>query len=248
MNGVITIDQGNTRVKTTLMIDGKMVEEHITESAIPDVVLGIIDRHDVEGAIYSSVAGMDVRYIESIRHLLDGRVEVFTHTSPLPIKIAYKTPHTLGLDRIAAACGAAHLHKGESLLVVDAGTCVTLDVLSADATFIGGNITPGVLMRFKSLHNFTGALPLVASKGDTPSFGYDTATAIRSGVINGVLAEIDSTLARAKQLYNITGMVLSGGDISTLEQNVKTICKNRGIKLHDEPHLIPAGLEQIFRY
>lgn len=248
MKPILTIDQGNTRTKCAVILNGVVTDESVTPSPSLDNILSLIERHNPEGAIYCSVGRIDIRFIESLRHLIPGPVEVLTHSTPLPIQIEYKTPDTLGLDRIVAAVGTrAILGPGKAALIVDAGTCITLDLLSADGRFLGGNISAGILMRFKALHQFTGALPLVAANGDSPVFGYDTPTAIRAGVLQGVKAEIIATFHEAHRLYNITDIVLSGGDISTITPLLDNSDHN-AYQLHVCPNLLAAGLEKIFRY
>jgi type III pantothenate kinase len=127
---------------------------------------------------------------------------------PMPLKIDYATPHTLGEDRIAAAVGAWSLFPGENSLVVDMGTAVTYDLVSADGHFKGGNIAPGIGMRLRSLHSFTARLPEVGGYGDTPLLGTDTATAMRAGAVRGVVGEIAYYRA---MLPVDTRIVLTGG-------------------------------------
>lgn len=133
---------------------------------------------------------------------------------PLPLAIDYRSPHTLGADRIAAAAGAVTLGiAGEGpVLIADAGTALTLDVVSAEGRFLGGNISPGVRMRIEALHGHTAHLPAIASEGDTPLIGYSTDTALRAGCVGGVAREIDA-LADALARDGAPALtVLTGGD------------------------------------
>lgn len=114
----------------------------------------------------------------------------FTTAMPVPLTIGYRTPQTLGVDRLAAAVGAASLRPGTELLIADIGTAATYDVVTASGCYAGGNIAPGIKIRLAGLHEHTSRLPLVESRGDTPDFGYDTVTAMRAGAVRGVVAEL----------------------------------------------------------
>lgn len=128
------------------------------------------------------------------------------------LHIDYRTPATLGADRLAAVMGARVLQPEGTLLVVDAGTCITYDVLTADNHFAGGNISPGVEMRLAALHEHTARLPRVAAQGETPLLGFDTITAMRSGVMHGIAYEIEGYIRRLEQQYVGICTFLTGGD------------------------------------
>lgn len=163
---------------------------------------------------------------------------IVNHLTPMPITLGYATPATLGADRIAAAVGAFSLAKGVTTLIVDIGTAVTYDLVSADGHFAGGNIAPGIGMRLKALHEFTASLPAVDSHGDTPLWGHSTETAMRSGAVNGVAAEI---AFYRSQLPSESLVILTGGwsaDLARLLPFQTTVC----------PNLIPLGLHRILSY
>lgn len=243
-DAVLTIDQGNTKTKLSVVADGKILRT--LTSAAPSLEAAVVLLADFEicGAIYCSVAGLDARFIESLRHLIHAPVEVLTHSTPLPIRICYDTPGTLGLDRVAASVAAAGLCRGEAVMVVDAGTAMTIDIVDRDGRFRGGNIAPGLSLRFQSLHDFTGQLPLVASDGPVPEFGSDTHTAIRAGVVRGAACEITGAFRNAAGLFDVARLVISGGDapilLPLLENDIKNI-----IVVHD---IVSLGLDLIFRY
>jgi len=137
--------------------------------------------------------------------------------------------------------GAWSMQPGHDILVVDAGTAITYDFVSADGVYKGGNIAPGVSLRFKSLHDHTGSLPLVDSGGDIPLFGYDTETAIRSGVINGVRKELDGYLAELGSIYPSLLVFLTGGDAEFFDIKAKSTT-------FAVPDLVLRGLARIFEY
>lgn len=183
----LTIDQGNTAVKMALFDGHKLLKswrmEQLTEESI-DLTLRDFP---VAKAIYSSVAGCDCRQLTHLQRKLQ-RLYVLDRKLPMPLTIDYASPDTLGHDRIAAAVGALELIPGRNLLVVDAGTAVTYDFVTADRHFKGGNIAPGLALRLQALARFCARLPQVESNGETPLIGCDTPTAIRSGAVRGIVA------------------------------------------------------------
>lgn len=162
----------------------------------------------------------------------------FDGSTPMPIKIDYRTPHTLGTDRMAAAIGAMAKAPGRDLLIIDAGTAITIDFVDKAGHFKGGNISPGVKMRLTALHKLTDRLPLVNKEGETPSLGYDTETAIRSGVILGICHEIEGYIAEIKGKYPEVLVFLTGGDEKTLNNNIKS-------RIFADRFLVAKGLNII---
>ena len=169
-----------------------------------------------------------------------------THETPMPIRLSYRTPQTLGRDRIATAVGAwsiaQRLDSACDVLVIDAGTAITYDLVTADGNFIGGNIAPGMALRFKSLHEHTGKLPLVQADGDTPVVGYDTETAIRSGVLLGLLGEVKSYIADIRLSHHNLMVFITGGDGRLLHNRLA----DKNI-IYSE-HLAAEGLNRILLY
>ena len=208
----IAIDQGNSRAKVAIFAGEQLVElRHYEPLSIGDIE-DIAVRFSVQRAIYSSVRMGDEAIAATISRI-SAKVIKLDHLTPMPIAIDYATPATLGHDRIAAAVGAVCEYPGCNCLVVDAGTAMTLDVVTADCRFAGGRISPGVRMRFEALHRYTSRLPLIGTDGDTPMVGYDTATAIRSGVVQGVVGEIESCYRRlCGTLGDNLKLILTGGD------------------------------------
>ncbi len=119
-----------------------------------------------------------------------------TGATPTPLHCDYDTPQTLGADRLAAAVGAASLRPQTDLLIVDVGTCITYDFVQGGERYLGGNISPGVGMRLRALHEQTARLPLVQADKPAPPVGRDTETAIRAGVLQGIDHEIKGYIRR----------------------------------------------------
>ena len=164
----------------------------------------------------------------------------FSSTTPTPLRIEYATPHTLGSDRIAAAVGAWSEQPGKNMLVIDAGSAITIDFVDRQGRYKGGNIAPGIKMRLKALHEYTGRLPLIEKEGETPAFGYDTETAIRSGVITGICHEIDGYINAIKEKYGDVLVFLTGGDEKTLKNRIKN-------RIFADKYLVAKGLNRILQ-
>lgn len=203
----LTIDQGNSSAKIVVWNGDTPVSQEEAPRLTRAILEEMVDRFHPDRALCCSVTGNG----RDIARWLETRgVEAMevSHDMPLPLALDYTTPHTLGEDRIAAAVGAWSIRPGENSLVVDMGTAVTYDFVSADGHFRGGNIAPGIGMRLRSLHSFTARLPEVGGYGHTPLLGTDTATAMRAGAVRGVVAEI---AYYRSALPEGTNVVLTGG-------------------------------------
>ena len=218
----LVIDQGNTTIKVALF-SGEGIPDRIEQ--IPRLSRTYIDKllsaYPISSCIYSSVAHTDtdmMAYLQSqISHFY-----YFTPDTPLPVTIDYRSPKTLGSDRIAAVIVARSEAPDRDILVIDAGTCITYDMITATGHFLGGNIAPGIKMRLRSMNKFTEKLPVVEKNGDTPLLGYDTETAMRSGAILGACYEIEGYISSLRQEYPGLLIFLTGGDAFLLADKLKT--------------------------
>ena len=165
----------------------------------------------------------------------------FTSETPTPLRNLYRTPSTLGADRLAAAVGAWSLCPGHPLLIIDAGSCITFDFVAADGAYIGGNIAPGVHARLKCIDDYFPRLPLVEAEGPTPELGYDTETAIRSGVIEGMRHEIQGYIGHLKGKYADLLVFLTGGDELNFADTIKS-------GIFADQFLVPRGLNHILNH
>lgn len=238
----MAIDQGNSRAKVAIFAGEELVELRQYEPLSAAHIEEIAARHAVSRAIYSSVRVGDEAVAAAVARVA-GKVVRLSHCTPMPLTIDYATPATLGHDRIAAAVGAVSVYPGCNCLVVDAGTAVTLDVVTADGRFAGGRIAPGVRMRLESLHRYTSRLPLVDAGGDTPFVGYDTATAIRSGVVQGMVGEIESCSRKLRgTLGSDLRVILTGGDAMLLAG----LADIAGLVVDE--NILMKGLNRILQY
>lgn len=244
MKRVLTIDQGNSRVKATLLEGLNVVETIKMDHASIEDIADLAARWMPQGVVYESVGHIDARFVESLRMLFPASLLVLTHSTPLPIGVDYATPGTLGLDRVAAAVGASALYPGKSMLVVDAGTALTLDVVDPSPAFRGGNISPGVSMRLRALSKFTRSLPLVEPTGEIPQFGFSTETAILAGCVRGVAAEIAEVSRSANKIYNTDLLLLTGGEASVVFPYLNDLSMPV-VLIHE---LVAIGLSRIYQY
>ena len=233
----LIVDIGNTGCKMDLYDGVKMLEFCKAENCQMKISDDWCASYSIDKAIVSSVIDVP-QNIERQLDKLPCPIVRFSTTMDLPVKVLYKTPHTLGADRLAAVIGAQGEAPGRDILVIDAGSAITYDFLDADGNYHGGNISPGIRMRLSALHKLTGKLPLVASEGDTPALGYNTETAIRSGVIRGVEYEINGYITEIRKKYPSVLIFLTGGDEKTLIYNIKSC-------IFADEFLVLKGLNRI---
>jgi type III pantothenate kinase len=230
----LIIDIGNTRVKSATF-DGIHLSEKKSFKEIGELKLHLSDKR-FDHCIVSSVSTDTSTVLPWLP--VEGKKIQLTSTLGFPIHIGYDTPHTLGVDRIAAACGAYQLFPGEDCLVIDMGTCITYDFLSAEGVYEGGSIAPGVKMRFAAMHHFTARLPMVEPVTDPPLTGKTTVTSMQSGVINGVLQEINGYISRYQSQHAKLKTVACGGDLAFFENSIKP-------SIFVAPDLVLLGLNRI---
>lgn len=237
----LTIDQGNTAAKLALWRGEKLEETHIVQSLVPaSLAQFIANHHGIEAAIYCSVASHGTEIMATLNNSLRRAIKL-TGNTPLPINIEYGTMGSLGVDRIAAAVGAQASFPGTPLLVVDAGTAVTYDAVTADGRFIGGNIAPGMNMRLEALHRFTARLPRVKVPRELPTglvFGNNTEAAMILGAIYGIVGAMSYYKSR---LPENTKVVMTGGWAGELSR----LCD---FDINVDPHLVSKGLNRILIY
>ena len=237
----LTIDQGNSSAKIGLWdAQGNLVESTTHIRFVARDVAKIAEGQAIDNAIYCTVSTRPPTMMKALQRRA-GHVIEFGINTPLPIAVDYRTPHTLGLDRLAAAMGAFGLPgcQGRELLVVDIGTAITYDRVTSDDRYIGGNIAPGIYMRLKALNHYTARLPLVDPRGcAAPMWGNDTRSALLAGAVRGVVAEIEYY---RNSLDADTQVVLTGGYADVVEP----LLSFRPIMEHN---LVSMGLLNILKY
>ncbi len=238
----LIIDQGNSTTKLYTATSSEVVDCVVSDNEdMLEYVRQRIANTPFEAAIYSSVRREYDKHLINVMSRKIPHIVCMGNTTHLPIGIEYRTPHTLGHDRIAAAVGAWTQQPGRPLLVVDAGTAITYDLVSAQGKFVGGNIAAGVSMRLRALHEHTGRLPLVASDGELPLLGYDTETAIRAGALQGAAYELEGYITACEAEYPELLVFLTGGDAERLATIIKR-------SIFVDKNLVPKGLNRILEY
>jgi type III pantothenate kinase len=235
----LIIDAGNTYIKIKCFDHNKIVEanQFFNEIDAQKHILELIADTKIVNCIVSDVRDLEESFCTFLKSNFN--TIFFSHCLKLPVIVNYKTPETLGKDRIAAVCGATVIFPGRNVLIVDAGTAITYDILTADKQYLGGNISPGLQIRFKALNTFTGKLPLIHINNERQNlFGETTEEAIRSGVLGGMIYEIDGFINDFKTQYSDLLIVFTGGDSFFFEK----LLKNR---IFAEPNLTAIGLNKI---
>lgn len=240
----LTIDQGNSRTKVALFDkDGKIKKSFIYRTFTSADVERLFALYDIEASIISSVISIEPAIVNAL-HRLSKHFILFDHLTPVPLKNDYGTPETLGQDRLAAAIGAAYLCPNENLLIIDAGSAITFDFVSEDNTFLGGNITAGIKMRFKALHQMTKKLPLVDADENElmPLIAKNTRDAIVTGVIRGIAMEVKGYIRALKENVAHSVTFLTGGHAPYILHHVA------GDDIRYEKNLVLIGLNRILNY
>lgn len=233
----LVIDSGNTRFKAALFADASLVRKATFET-INELAAWLVTV-EVNHVLVSSVKHDATPLLDAIP--ASGLKLELTAGLPLPIEINYATPKSLGMDRIAAACGAYDLFTGNDCLVVDAGTCINYEFVDKHGVYHGGAISPGLAMRFQAMHTFTSRLPLVKAIDTAPLIGNSTESCLQSGAQNGTLAEVDGMIHHYENRYPGIRVILCGGDYSFFENKVKH-------SIFVAPDLVLTGLNRILRY
>jgi len=236
----LVIDRGNSTAKVGVFSDETLLYSTVFEKFGRGEVVSLLKEFGISKAILSSVIDIECELVD----YLDGVFEKFIlldENTPLPIENLYKTPETLGKDRIAACVGANYLKPDTNLLVIDAGTAVTYDVVNAKNQYVGGNISPGLEMRNRALHTFTQKLPLIEMKDTVPMLGATTDEALLAGIVNGLIYEMEGYISSVSSVYPNLSIFLTGGDTFYFERKLKSpIFANQNILL--------TGLNRILNF
>jgi len=236
----LVADIGNTTIKIALISDNKIVSKE--KFSFPDItgIEKIPERYSFQKAIISSVREIPAGFAKSVEHSAEF-FHILTHRSGIPFEIIYDTPETLGMDRLAAVAGVYNKYGLGDVLVIDAGTAITYDLLLG-GKYVGGSISPGIEMRFRALNTFTGKLPLVGKTDEEVTFpATDTVKGIRAGVINGVVFEINEYIRKFGKHHTNSVTMITGGDSEYLGRKIDH-------KHLTEPDLVLLGLNNILEY
>ncbi|MBL7893544.1 MAG: type III pantothenate kinase [Bacteroidia bacterium] len=237
----LVADVGNTRVKIALF-EGDVLKYHYFFSLEEtDAISAFIKVQTPNRAIVSSVVNNGGEIINGLKSAGFSVVE-YTSKTMIPVKNLYKTPDTLGNDRIPPVIAAQKQQPGSAILVIDAGTCIKYNFLNKQAEYLGGAISPGLNMRFKALHTFTSRLPLIEPDAAfNRLIGTDSRESILAGVQTAAAAEVNAMIDQYVQQFPGVNVFLTGGDMAFFEKRIKN-------PIFADPNLVLKGLNIILNY
>lgn len=229
------LDAGNTRLKIGRFEGGKLVQ-------VEALALTDWQQHRLtlpaEAAALASVSVPEEALEDWLRKQGVQKVLRFDQHTPLPFESVYTSPETLGSDRKMLVLGAIRLYPKRNRLIIGMGSCLTYDLVTANEVHLGGDISPGMHMRWRSLHEFTARLPLLTNPEPAQPFGTDTQSAIRSGVVQGIVAEIQGRCQQLEQQIPDLTIILTGGDAHFFEKQINS-------PIFAEPNLALYGLHAL---
>ncbi|NJX16212.1 type III pantothenate kinase [Tamlana crocina] len=236
----LIIDVGNSFVKLAVFQgDTLKFKKSVELETILDEIKELKQNFPIKRAIVSSVGKLNAYDAEQIaKHF---RVLVLNSETNLPFTNLYQTPKTLGVDRIALVSGAAGQFPNEDVLIIDAGTCITYDFINSENEYLGGAISPGVRMRYEALNNLTANLPLLDTEQPKHIIGGSTQQSIHSGVVHGILNEIDGAVQAYRLKYPDLTVILTGGDTNFLSKQLKS-------SIFANPNFLLEGLNYILQF
>ena len=240
----LILDIGNTRAKAAIVEHGKVLEATAVGHLDRSMLSTLCSKHGASRAI-ASVVGEKPNFDAILPEDMKKGFHLLSCNSAFPIKINYNTPQTLGMDRVAAVVGARELCPNTPLMVVDAGSCITIDLLDNNDQYCGGAILPGIQMRLRAMHDYTASLPLVTLTDEErdgtlspPIVGKSTRDSIVAGVCSAVLFEIQEFANRYRQLYGSIKLFLTGG-------NTEYFAKQLFFPNFANPNLTLIGLDKL---
>jgi type III pantothenate kinase len=236
LNTTLCFDFGNTRLKCGVFKNDELVEVFPLADNSNSTIEELLRKYTPIKTILSSVIDHNI----DIEKILASKTAFhkLSASTILPFTTPVGKPETIGADRLALAAAAVYFYSGKNNLVIGLGSCVTYNFINKYNSFLGGSISPGMEMRFKSLNNYTARLPLIKADWNFPLIGYDTRTNILSGVLMGLAVEIDGTIDKYRDKFNNFNVLLTGGDSLYFAHHLKN-------KIFADPDLIFKGLYAI---
>lgn len=215
----LCLDFGNTRLKAGIFDNDTFKEEIVLNDDSKTSVEAVLKKYNPQRSILSSV----IDHNPDIDALLATATKFhrLSNLTKLNFKATVSKPETIGADRLALCAAAVHFYPNKHNLVIGLGSCITYNFINQDHEFLGGAISPGMEMRFKSMHDYTAKLPLVQKDYNFPVIGYDTKTNLQSGVLAGITFEIEGCIDFYAQRYGNFNVVLTGGDAGYFARHLK---------------------------
>jgi len=236
----LVIDIGNTRVKAAVFEQKELRHFCVFASLTELLNASLVAKHSIKRCIIGSVVNEIEPFVEELRKQIP--VLLFDSNTPVPLKNLYKSAHTLGSDRLAAAIGGNAQAPGEDILVIDAGTCIKYNFVNAANEYLGGAISPGLQMRFKAMNFYTSRLPLLeVDESYSELIGTDSRESMLAGAQLGAVAEVDGFIERYRQRFNNIKVFLTGGDAEFFASRLKK-------PIFADQFLILKGLNEILQH
>ena len=233
----LIVDAGNTRVKLAVFEKDTLVEViFIDVNELLSEIKKILKKYKITAGILSNVGFIAEYEMQKLQNLVN--LLVLSSFTNVPFNNLYETVETLGVDRIALVAAAVKKYAKRNILIIDAGTCITFDFVNDQSEYLGGAISPGIEMRYKALHDFTSKLPLLEKKIAQNFIGMNTNESINSGVVNGVINELEGVISQYKNKYSDLTVVLTGGDTNFLAKQLKS-------SIFANPNFLLEGLNEI---
>ncbi|NNF73899.1 MAG: type III pantothenate kinase [Flavobacteriaceae bacterium] len=237
----LIIDVGNTKAKIAIFSKGKLLRKNSLPHAElkPELKSWIKKYKSLKKVIIASVGPIKDTHFNYLPKSLE-KIIVSSKTG-IPFTNKYNTPKTLGVDRVALVAAAARLYPKKNVLVIDAGSCITFDFINSKNEYLGGAISPGIRLRYEALHNFTANLPLLDAKMPANYLGRSTNSSIHSGVIYGLINEIQGVIDTYKENWSDLTVILTGGDAKLLSKRLKN-------SIFANPNFLLIGLNEILEF
>jgi len=233
----LVIDIGNTQIKVAVFQETILIfKDQFSSDQLISRVLSISEQYNIKEGIISHVTSLDQTLLSELKKIV--QLIELDYQTKLPFVNKYLTPKTIGVDRLALIAGAKGQFPNQNVLVIDAGSCITFDFLNKNEEYFGGDISPGIEMRYKAVNNYTANLPLLKKIEMIPELGDSTKNAIHRGVLNGVNKEIEGVITQYKSKYQKLTVVLTGGDTIFLAKNLKS-------SIFAIPNFLLEGLNSI---
>lgn len=240
MSYKLILDFGNTLKKIAVFYGSELLELRSTSGDVISEIEELKRKYsEIKSCILSSVVKIDIHTMQYLRSNFN--FYMFDHETPTPIKNDYESPETLGKDRLAAAVGAHLVYKGKNVLVIDAGSSITYELVTENGSYKGGAISPGIRLRAKALNQFTDQLPLVEYKEGVELLGKNTISCLQSGIVNGAISEVNSMIESFIKQFGELKVILTGGDANYFEKSLK-------YDIFASANLVLVGLNHILDF
>ena len=233
----LVIDIGNTQIKVAVFQETILIfKDQFSSDQLISRVLSISEQYNIKEGIISHVTNLDQTLLLELKKIV--KLIELDYQTKLPFLNKYLTPKTIGVDRLALIAGAKGQFPDQNVLVIDAGSCITFDFINKNAEYFGGDISPGIEMRYKAVNHYTANLPLLNRIELLPELGDSTQNAIHRGILNGVIQEIEGVIGQYQTKNQKLTVVLTGGDTIFLAKNLKS-------SIFAIPNFLLEGLNSI---